>query len=153
MQHQHLPPAVGFCILDETSFDLDQAFEPVGLHELADQRVVARRGGVIPVRPGFEMRVAVVGAGDERDAPRGPGRGRGDRGARPHVIRRRKLAGGSQDDDWQRRIVPAAHEPERNQHAPVHRRDRGPRLVGSEAHPGRGQARGAEGLEHLPREL
>src|SRR5207248_1489273 len=52
-----------------------------------------------------------------------------------------------------RRVVSPAHEPQRNQHPPVHRGDRGPRLVGPEAHAGRGQPRRPERFEHAPGQL
>ena len=50
-------------------------------------------------------------------------------------------------------MVPSPHEPQRDQHAPIHRSDGGRRVVRPEAHRGRGQPRARQGLEDAPCEL
>ena len=107
----------------------------------------------IAVRPGPGVCVAVVGACDQRDPlVRSCGCG-GDRGPRRHVIGGGKVPGRRDDHQRRRRIVPAAHEPQRYEHAPVHRGHRGPGLVGAEADTGGGESGGAERLEHAPCQL
>ena len=135
VQHRQLPEAVGLRVLDDR-LEREDVAEPLLADVADDAGVVVRRRRVEAERAGRVVRVAVVGAGDERDPPALAGGG--DRRARPDVLGQRELARRRDEDDRPR--VPT-EEPERDQRAPVERVLGQGRVVRAEAEPGGGQAR------------
>ncbi len=133
MQHQELPEAVGLRGHREAGVPAAQCGEPVVAHDRLDLLVVLGGFRREPVRAVDGVAVAVVGARDQRHPAMA--RRRGERAARPNVLVVRERAAGA-DDDRRR-----AHEPERDDGAPVERHRRRPRSGRAEGDPERRQPR------------
>src|SRR5579884_844260 len=99
MEHQELPPAVGFRSLHHGRIEQQERPQPVLLDELEHELVVLPGGGMETVGTARIVGVALVGAGHQGHGAPVEGGGAGDGRAGPDVLGGRQLGAGGDDHD------------------------------------------------------